>query len=153
MAKSRQAPDYRPNDEYWTPPELFEALGLTFDIDVAAPTGGVPWIPAREHYDKAANGLVQPWRGSVFMNPPFSETRLWVERWLVHRRGIAIVPTSRARWFGELWNSEAAICHPTSKPMFQFVHNGERRNIYMPVVVAAFGHAETAALPRLGRVR
>jgi len=154
MAKSRRAPTYRPNDEYWTPPEVFEALDLRFDIDVAAPSGGVPWIPATKHFDRAMNGLAQEWHGSVFMNPPFSESSPWVERWLTHGRGIAVLPTSRARWFEALWNSSASIVHPRgTKAMFMFIHEGKRKNIYMPVIIAAMGDEEQRALLNLGRVR
>ena len=32
-------PDYRPNDEVYTPPHIFEALGLEFDLDVCGPIG------------------------------------------------------------------------------------------------------------------
>jgi hypothetical protein len=28
--------------EWYTPPEIFEALGLTFDLDPCAPPGGLP---------------------------------------------------------------------------------------------------------------
>lgn len=40
--------------EWFTPPHVFEALDLTFDLDPAAPEGGVPWIPARDHYEVVA---------------------------------------------------------------------------------------------------
>ena len=29
------------SDDYYTPREVFDLLGLTFDLDVAAPPGGV----------------------------------------------------------------------------------------------------------------
>ena len=47
------------SDEHHTPKHLFDALGLEFDVDVAAPTGGVPWIPAKTSFDLATNGLEQ----------------------------------------------------------------------------------------------
>ena len=51
--------------EWFTPPEIFDALRLTFDVDPCSPGPG-HWVPARRDV-----GLVQPWRGLTFMNPPF----------------------------------------------------------------------------------
>jgi len=34
------------SDDYYTPAHIFEALGIEFDLDVASPEGGIPWIPA-----------------------------------------------------------------------------------------------------------
>jgi hypothetical protein len=53
------------SDEVYTPPCLFERLGLTFDIDVCAPTGGLPWIPATRHFSIAENAIAEK---SAFRN-------------------------------------------------------------------------------------
>ena len=46
-------------DEWYTPPEVFEALGETFDLDPASPgKSKVPWIPAKEHWTRKDDGLV-----------------------------------------------------------------------------------------------
>jgi hypothetical protein len=141
------------SDDYYTPPEVFEALNISFDLDVSAPPGGVDWIPAAHHYSIEDDALKQTWFGRVWMNPPFSNSAPFADRFLEHRNGIALLPTSRARWFGRLWDSDAAIVHPVSKPMFQFVKDGKRANIYMPVILAAFGDDCVSALSNLGRVR
>ena len=141
------------SDDYYTPPEVFEALALQFDLDVSAPEGGVPWIPATHHYSLKDDALTQQWRGRIWMNPPFSNTAPFADRFIEHAHGIALLPTSRARWFGRLWLSDAAIVHPVSKPMFTFVREGKRTNIYMPVILAAFGDECVAALHNLGKVR
>ena len=41
------APQYVTSDDVYSPPHVFERLGLTFDLDVCAPKGGLPWIPAK----------------------------------------------------------------------------------------------------------
>jgi hypothetical protein len=37
--RGRMNKDYKPNDEVYTPPYIFEALGLHFDLDVCGPVG------------------------------------------------------------------------------------------------------------------
>lgn len=59
-------------DDYYTPKDVFDALGLEFDLDVSAPPGGVPWVPAKRYYTLEDDGLTQPWFGRVWMNPPYS---------------------------------------------------------------------------------
>jgi len=58
-------------DEWYTPPEVFAALGINFELDPAAPPGGVPWIPAARHFSKRDDGLTQPWSGlgQTFLTP------------------------------------------------------------------------------------
>ena len=43
--------------EWYTPPWLFTAMGLTFDLDPCSPPGGLPWIPAARVFTEADNGL------------------------------------------------------------------------------------------------
>lgn len=81
------------DDDWYTPKTLFDALGVTFDIDVAAPPGGVSWIPATRYYTEQDDGLDAPWDGSIWMNPPYSKPKPWVERMArEHTEGIALVP-------------------------------------------------------------
>lgn len=78
--------------EWYTPPEIFKALGLQFDLDPAAPSGGVPWIPADRHYSIADDGLALPWAGRVWLNPPYGrESAVWVDRLAAHGDGVALV--------------------------------------------------------------
>lgn len=55
--------------DWYTPAWIFERMGLQFDLDPCAPTGGVPWIPAVRHYDLEDNGLTSSWLGKVWLNP------------------------------------------------------------------------------------
>ena len=145
--------DATSSDDYYTPPEVFDALQLTFDLDVASPVGGVPWIPVKRYLTIEDDSLTHEWDGRIWMNPPFSNTAPFADRFIEHRNGVALLPTSRAQWFGRLWVSEAAIVHPVASPMFTFVRNGQRQNIYMPVIFAAFGEDCINALSRIGKVR
>ena len=53
-------------NDYYTPKWLFDAMGIEFDIDVAAPVHGIPWIPAKRWFSQADDGLAQEWGGGWF---------------------------------------------------------------------------------------
>ena len=80
------------NDEWYTPPWVFEALGVNFDLDPCSPGAPPSSVPALRHMTKADNGLAVPWAGSVWLNPPFSSKREWYERLVAHGNGIALMP-------------------------------------------------------------
>jgi hypothetical protein len=143
------------SDDYYTPAWVFERMGIRFDLDVCSPPGGIPWIPADHYFTMEDDGLAQEWHGRVWMNPPFSGSAPWVDRFIAHGDGVCLVPHSRARWHGRLWDSGAAMVDPNNDPdcMFQFLRDGVPTNIYMPVFLAAFGDECVEAIGRLGRVR
>jgi len=110
--------------EWLTPPEIFEAMGVEFSLDVASPgPTRVPWIPAREHYTKCQNGLVQPWRGPVWMNCPFGVRNgimMWIDRFLDHRNGVALVPDfTSTEWWQHLTRHADAVLFV--RPKIQFL--------------------------------
>ena len=142
------------NDECYTPPEIFEALGLTFDLDVCAPIGGLPWIPAAKHYTIHDDALTQEWSGRVWMNPPFSILRHFVPRFQQHGNGIALVPTSNGKWMDELWQDPRTGWTKLHKLHF-IRSDGTRYKTYLPTVVwlVAIGDACIEALGRIGNVK
>lgn len=89
-------------DEWYTPPHVFDALGCSFDMDVASPGRQVtPWIPASTFL--TANALSFAWSGFVWMNAPFGARNglvPWLTKFFDHGNGIALVPdrTSAPWW-------------------------------------------------------
>ena len=142
------------SDDYYTPPWIFEALGVEFDMDVCAPAGGVPWIPAKKSLSIIEDGLITPWQGRVWCNPPYSKPEPWAKKLIRHNNGIALVQISKAAWFNEVWNECAgALVLP---PSIKFVRgNGSAEGIFMPVILFAFGDSnrDILNLSGLGRVR
>ena len=146
--------DNETSDDYYTPPLVFEALGLQFDLDVCAPFGGVPWLPAHRSFNIIDDGLFQPWNGKVWMNPPFSGSGPWVSKFIEHGNGVALVPLSKSKWFNDLWQlSDGVLILP---PNLKFMNSiNESKSIFMPVCLAAIGDVNVQALRNsgLGHVR
>lgn len=135
------------SDDVFTPRWVFDQLGLTFDLDVAAPQGGIPWIPAQRFFTKAEDGLAQPWHGRVWMNPPYSNPTPWVDRFLQHRNGIALLCFSNGKWCPRMFREADGIHVPEA---IEFA-NGRR--IFTPTFFAAMGDECVEALRNLGHVR
>ncbi len=94
------------SNEWYTPPHVFEALGVSFDEDVAAPVDRTHvCVPARRFI--TSNSLERDWNGFIWMNPPFghqSMKRAWLAKFFDHGRGIALTPDrTSAPWFREAW--------------------------------------------------
>lgn len=142
------------SDDYYTPPAIFEALGLTFDIDVASPPNGVPWLPKKRFFTIVDDGLNQAWEGLVWCNPPYSQPTPWATKMILHNNGVALVPLSKSRWFNAMWEaSGGAVILP---PNMKFIRgNGAAVSIFMPVMLHAFGDVAVKALhqSKLGRMR
>lgn len=81
--------------EWYTPPSIFTALGLDFDLDPCSPAlPAVPWIPATRRISLPDDGMRAEWNGRVWLNPPYGrETARWVNRLREHGDGIALVFT------------------------------------------------------------
>lgn len=114
-------PSIGASDDWYTPPAIFDALGLTFDLDPCSPGPG-HWVPARKVYTKADDGLRQPWAGIVFMNPPFGGRNghvPWMRKFLDHGNGIAIVRAyTSSAWFHQWAIRAEALLFPKGKTKF-----------------------------------
>ena len=140
--------DYKPNDDYYTPKWIFEKLKLDFDLDVAAPVGGVSWIPAKHHYHEMQNALEKDWFGTVWMNPPFSKQKPWIQKFIQHKNGIALLPWSKSISLNLIWDAADAIVMLPSNLKFEHKTDGTK-GIFVSVGLFAFGEKSTNALQNL----
>ncbi len=77
------------SDEWLTPPEIIHLLG-PFDLDPCSPVFR-PWPTASRHYTIIDNGLIQPWQGRVWLNPPYGDAMApWLIKMGQHGNGIAL---------------------------------------------------------------
>ncbi|MCA0846076.1 phage N-6-adenine-methyltransferase [Salipiger thiooxidans] len=111
------------SDEWYTPRYIFDAFGVSFDLDVAAPIDGPRYVPAFTWHSVDDDGLNSPWFGFVWMNPPFGHQRTkraWLSRFFDHGNGIALVPDrTSAPWFQEFGPQADAICWVAPKIKFE----------------------------------
>jgi len=109
------------SDDWYTPAYVFEALGLEFDLDVAAPVDGPRHVPCRHWWSSA--GLENQWFGLVWMNPPFGHQktkRAWLSKFFEHGNGVALVPDrTSAPWFQEFAPRANLICFVAPKIKFE----------------------------------
>lgn len=142
------------SDQHYTPRWIFDRMGIRFDLDVAAPKGGARNVPASRYYTEVEDGLIQPWEGCVWMNPPYSKPTPWVDKFIDHANGMALLPVTRGKWWDRVWACNGIII-PTPYN-FKFERpDGIKRDITFRTMLLAIGErAETALRASdLGKVR
>lgn len=139
------------SDDWYTPPEIFNALGLVFDLDPCSP-GPSHWVPALQIYTKADDGLSLPWHGLVWMNPPFGGRRghvPWLEKFLVHGNGIGLVRAyTSADWFHEHAVRAQTMLFPRGKTQFIRPDGSIGKSPGHGVVLLGMGEQANTALER-----
>jgi hypothetical protein len=129
----------KPTDNVLTPAWVFDALDLAFDLDPCGSLHG-DHVPAKQRYTIEDDGLAHPWGGRVWLNPPFSNPKLWVERFIENGNGVMVTVVSRAYWCLNLWAVADAVAFP-HKP-FGFTQSG----FLYPIMFAAYGEECVNAL-------
>jgi hypothetical protein len=141
--------------EWYTPPGIFEALGLEFDLDPCAPKGGLPWIPAKQSFSIEDEGLAQAWEGRVWLNPPYGpHTVHWMRRLAAHGDGVALVfARTETAWWHETVGAAHAVCFIAGRLTFVNRHRvASAYNAGAPSALVAYGDecAEAIANANLG---
>ena len=154
LVKMAKGSDISAGDEHFTRKWLFDAIGIEFDLDVSAPVQFKTHVPAKDKYTILDNGLKQPWHGNVWCNPPYSQPTPWVEKFIDHRHGIALLPMTRGKWWFKLWNEADAIMPVAHNLKFE-LPDGKTKPITFNPVLFAFGDSNIEALhkSRLFKVR
>jgi hypothetical protein len=140
-------------DEQYTPKAIFDKLAVEFDLDVCSPVLHQDHVPARKRYTIHDDGLAQNWEGFVWMNPPYSHAKVWVEKFMEHGNGIALLPFSKAYWMVEIWNRSSGVC-PVYDIKFE-QKEGKAKGIFMPVALFSMGEKglEVIQAAKINKVR
>jgi hypothetical protein len=124
--------------EHYTPQYILDAVIAcmgTIDLDPCSNSREIPNVPAARHYTAQDNGLLRPWVGRVFLNPPFGYdveqwfSKLYLER-LEGRTTEAIVlwksATETAAW-KTLTRLSCRVCFPSARVRFSGPGSTERK--------------------------
>lgn len=141
-------------DTWLTPRYILDALG-PFDLDVCAAPEPRPWDTAKRHYTAPGeNGLILPWEGRVWMNPPYgNQLGLWLHKLAVHGRGTSLIfaRTDTAAFFDYVWQEADAVMFLRGRLHFHHA-DGTRasKNSGGPSVLVAYGAEDVERLLESG---
>lgn len=140
-------------DEWLTPPGIIDALGgpFSFDLDPCASINR-PWPTAREHYTIVDNGLMKPWHGRVWHNPPYGGPKIvgpWMRRMVDHGTGTTLIfaRTETDLFFETVWKAAMALLFLRGRLHFHHA-DGTRAdaNAGAPSVLIAYGARDAEIL-------
>ena len=128
--------------EYLTPRHVIDALG-PFDLDPCASVVR-PWPTAAKHYTIEDDGLVQPWDGFCWVNPPFGKAEAaFVERLANHPGGGILLgcpsKTETRTWQQIIWPKSSGILWLTPRLKFCNVDGSEMPGTFGASCLVAFG--------------
>ena len=122
---SNPARKKKSSDRWYTPPYIVELVVQVLgeiDLDPCADDG--KHISCKRHYTKDDDGLIREWEGRVFMNPPYSQPSVWMEKLQAEIKSkrvteaIAIVPAATdTKWLSPVLKSQP-VCFWTGRIKF-----------------------------------
>lgn len=138
-------------DEWLTPPKIIHSLG-DFDLDPCSPINR-PWDTAKKHYTELDNGLILPWEGRVWCNPPYGkQAALWLEKCAIHNNAIALTfaRTETQMFFRCVWPKASALLFIKGRLRFFHVDGTEGSTAGAPSVLISYGDENARILKNCG---
>lgn len=117
-------------NEWYTPAGIIEAARAVMggiDLDPASSAAANEVVRAARFYTATDNGLIQPWEGRIWLNPPYSGILVarFVEKLVAEHRsshvGAAVMLTNNATetvWGQSLLGACSAVCFPSGRIRF-----------------------------------
>jgi len=135
-------------DVWLTPPSLIQSLG-EFDLDPCCPNN-LPWKTARQYYslDNGQDGLVLPWFGRIWLNPPYSNWVPFLEKLKKHDDGVALIfaRTETKGFFDHIWEDADSILFLKRRIKFVKADLSAGGSSTAPSVLIAYGKNNTETL-------
>jgi ParB family chromosome partitioning protein len=121
------------SNEWYTPARYIEAARQVMggiDLDPASCAEANQIVKATRFYSEQSNGLLQPWHGNIWLNPPYgmhpsgkSNMAVWSKRLIdLYHRGdvrqaiLLSMVNTESSWFVDFW--QFSICFPSPRVMF-----------------------------------
>lgn len=111
--------------EWYTPACFVESARTVMgniDLDPASCEYANRTVKAAHYYTKEDNGLLRPWYGNIWLNPPFSQVSAFVDKLYDSDFKQAIVLTNNCtetKWFSKLLSDARAILFPNHRIRFE----------------------------------
>lgn len=143
----------RPQTHDWiTPKFIVDALG-PFDLDPCQ-CSRQPWPCAARGIVLPDDGLVAPWSGRVWLNPPYSvHASAWLAKLAQYGRGTALIfaRTDTEMFFSHVWGHARAVLFLKGRLHFHYP-DGRRAgaNAGGPSCLIAYGDDDAERLARAG---
>lgn len=157
---------------YITPIECIQELGgwESFDLDPAhIPRKDQKYYTAKNSYslDEGKNGLIEPWFGEIFINPPYcrmngTSISDWAKKIAKHRSGIMLINATieNKAWQDYVWPNVDAIFSIRGRISFLNVDyenildkKGNKTGNQQPSIYCAYGKTSVKRLEALPELR
>ena len=139
------------SDEWYTPKWIIDTLG-PFTLDPCSPKVR-PFDTAIRHYCKDDDGLTQPWRGRVWLNPPYSRELLerFVRKMADHNNGIALLQNRQDNilWQEVIFPSAASMIFMRHRVKF-ICPDGRKSEPFFGSCLVAWGENNDQVLKNCG---
>lgn len=140
---SHERPNKGSTDRWLTPLPIVQSLG-EFDLD---PCGEEFHPTAKTIYTE--NGLGREWFGRVWLNPPYSEVWIWLDKLVEHGRGVALVfARTDTRWAQKALREATSVFFLAKRIKFTNPEKESKWTAGAPSMFLSFG--ETPDWGRIG---
>ncbi len=138
------------SDVWLTPAEIMKPLGR-FDLDPCA-WDQDPTRCASQGYTRADNGLLMPWFGRVWVNPPYSKPKPWMARIAGHGVGTLMMfaATDTQAFKAFVFDAASAILFIQQRVSFLNEKGLPGTSAPKPSVLVAYGQADAEVLADSG---
>jgi ParB family chromosome partitioning protein len=135
LAPSSDGGDGAEKNEWYTPEKLIDsarAVMGTIDLDPASCEFAQRKVRAAEWFDQERDGLAHPWRGNLWLNPPYSEGLIkpFIDKLVAERHNFAqaivlVHSLTDTTWFHTLCSIADAMAF-TKGRIFFYNKDGEQ---------------------------
>lgn len=134
-----------------TPKWVIDRLG-PFDLDPCAAPEPRPWATAAHHITLPEDGLMAPWDGLVWCNPPYGrQVGAWMSRMAMHDNGIALVfARTDTEWFQKSADFASGILFLKGRLQFCTPDGVSGDSASAPSLLMSFGHVARVRLVASG---